>query len=172
MSAFDLVLIASELHDGLAAWSGLGGAAMALFRQTRSPVRITLSLGLVVVLYVTVAALHITVPSVLSIGTVSIVGDVPPVSANRMPGNVTAIGDNGVIDNSPELQAVFTSIPYLWEQRNSTRLPAGWNGTWVVICIPICAISNLSVQYILQHTRQDVTKYCHSQGSSCCRLQH
>jgi len=175
MCTVDLVLIASELHDSLAAWSGLGAAAIALLRQTRSPVRTTLSLVLVVVLYVTVAALHISVPSVLSIGTVSIVGDVPSVSAIRMPGNVTAIGcprHEYQSTWSLELGAVANSIPYLWEQRNSTRLPAGWNGTWVVIHFRICIISDLSVQYILRHTRQDVTKCCHSQGSSCCRLQH
>src|ERR1700733_7378673 len=92
MCTVDLVLIASELHDSIAAWSGLGAAATALLRQTRSPIRITLNLVLIVVLYVTVAALHISVPSVLSIGTVKIVGVVPPISAVRMPGNVTAMG--------------------------------------------------------------------------------
>ena len=173
MCTVDLVLIALELYDSLAAWSGLGAAAIALLRQMRSPVRITLSLVPVVVLYVTVAALHISVPSVLSIGTVSIVGDVPPISAIRMPGNVTAIGYNRTsFDYTPELEAVIRSIPYLWEQRNSTRLPAGWNGTWVVIHFRICIISDLSFQYILRHTRRGVTKCCHSQGSSCCRLEH
>jgi len=133
MCTVDLVLIALELHDSLAAWSGLGAAAIALLRQMRSPVRITLSSVLVVVLYVTVAALHITVPSVLSIGTVSIVGDVPPISANRMPGNVTAIGFDLIDGAAPELRDVVMSITYLWDQRNSIPLPAGWNGTWVVI---------------------------------------
>jgi len=136
----DLVLIASELHDSLAAWSGLGAAAVALLRQTRSPVRKTISLVPVAVLYVTVAALHISVPSVLSIGTVSIVRDVPPVSAIRMPGNVTDIGGS----TTPG-QAIIMSTAYLWDQRNSTRLPAGWNGTWVVICIRLCIISDSSV---------------------------
>jgi len=126
----DLVLITSEFHDSLAAWSGLGAAAIALLRQMRSPVRITLSLVLVVVLYVTVAALHITVPSVLSIGAVSIVGDIPPISAIHMPGNVTTIGYNRTGRYwTPELQSVVASMAYLWEQRNSTQLPAGWNGT-------------------------------------------
>jgi hypothetical protein len=173
MCTVDLVLIASELHDSLAAWSGLGAAAIALLRQTRSPVRINRSLVLVVVLYLTVAALHISVPGVLSIGTVSTVVDVPPISAVRMPGNVTAIGyDQNEQNGTPELEGVISSMTYLWEQRNSTRLPAGWNGTWVAICIRLCIISDLSVQYILRHTREAVIKCCHSQGSSCCRLQH
>jgi hypothetical protein len=146
---------------------------MALFRQARSPVRITLSLALVVALYVAVAVLHISVPSVLSIGTVGIVGNVPPISAIHMPGNITAIGYNRTdFTATHELRTVVTAMAYLWEQRNSTQLPAGWNGTWVVACICLCIISDLSVQYILCHTRQDVTKCCHSQGSSCCRLQH
>ena len=173
MCTVDLVLIASELHDSLAAWSGLGAAAIALLHRTHSPVRITLNLVLVAVLYVTVAALHVSVPSVLSIGTATIVGDVPPISAVRMPGNVTAIGYNETSsDWTPELHAVVTSMAYLWEQRNSTRLPAGWDGTWVVIRTRLCTTPDLSVQCILRHTRQDITKCCHSQGSSCCRLEY
>jgi len=140
MCTIDLVLIASELHDSLAAWSGLGAAAMALLHQTRSPVQRTISLVPVVVLYVTVAALHISVPSVLSIGTVSIVRDVPPVSAICMPGNVTDIGGWTTPGH-----AIIMSTAYLWDQRNSTRLPTGWNGTWVVICIRLCIISDSSV---------------------------
>ena len=169
----DLVLIGSELHDGLVAWSGLGAAAMAFLHQTRSPIRITLSLVLVIVLYVAVAVLHISVPSVLSIGTVSVVGNVPPISAIRMPGNITAIGYNRTdLTSTPELRTVITAMAYLWEQRNSTRLPAGWDGTWVVIRTRLCTTPDLSVQCILRHTRQDITKCCHSQGSSCCRLEY
>jgi len=134
MCTVDLVLI-SELHDSLAAWSGLGAAAIALLRQTHWPARVTLSLVLVAVLYITVAVLHISVPSVLSMGTVSIVGDIPPISAIRMPGNIAAIGHG-----TPELQSVVTAIDYLWERHNSTQLPAGWNGTWVVVCLCLCII--------------------------------
>jgi hypothetical protein len=129
-----MVLNALELHDSLGAWSGLGASVMALLRQARSPARISFSVFLVALLYVVVATLHISVPSVLSVGTVSTVGDLPSISAARMPGNVTTIGyDRTTETTSAELQDVITSIPYFWGQQNSTRFPPGWNGTWVII---------------------------------------
>lgn len=130
----DVNLSTLELHDGLGAWSGLGASVMALLRQARPPAQISIHVVLVALLYAAVATLHITVPSVLSIGTVSTVGDLASIAASRMPGNVTIIGyDRTGEATSAELQSVITSIPYLWERRNSTRLPPGWNGTWVII---------------------------------------
>ena len=133
-ASLNTTLNAPELHDSLGAWSGLGAAGMALLRQALSHPRITLSVVQVVLLYAAVATLHITIPSVLSVSTMSTIGDLTPITATRMPGNVTAIGyDLSSEDPSAELQDVITSMPYLWEQRNSTRLPAGWNGTWVIV---------------------------------------
>jgi hypothetical protein len=140
-----IVLNDLELHDCLNAWSGVGAAVMALLRQAHSPVQITFGVILVVLLYTAAAALHVTVPSVLAVGTFNTVKDLTAITATRMLGNITGIGyDRDTEYVTAELQDIINSIPYLSGQQNSSRLVPGWNGTWVVVPISI-RFSNHSI---------------------------
>ena len=118
----------AALHDTLGSWLGLIYAATALFRS-RDRIQTRLRIALALVFFVSISILHVSTPSVINVRTVNSTVAFS-LSATKMPGNMAHISVSDQMKN--DLQLTVTSLPYLWERKDSgIGLPPGLNGTCV-----------------------------------------
>lgn len=100
---------------------------MAFTRQLRSFQRVNPTVLSSVVLCGAIAALHITIPSVVSVdSTISIVHT--SIQTFRLPGSISAVVGEGESDYVDDAMA---SIPHFWNHTSSSDVATGWNGTYV-----------------------------------------
>jgi hypothetical protein len=111
----------TDLHDTDTAWAGLGGAMLTLWRQKKLP-RNPLRVVLAAVYLIGIAALHTTVPAIISIKLLnqSIPTEVPtsglPIFAEAVDGyhfNVLVI----ISLHSPELDVIYRSTNMVENRR-------------------------------------------------------
>lgn len=118
-----------DLHDILHAWSGLGAATMSLYKQLSSLRRARPSIIIILAFYLASAALHITIPSAMSVDTVIGAANVST-PATTMPGNIISVGYDIDSETSTDtLQNAQASLPHFLAHLNSSKVPDGWNGT-------------------------------------------
>lgn len=117
------------LHESIHAWSGLGAAMMSLFRQFSSLRSVQPTILLTLAFYASVSILHITVPSTISVETITSFVNTST-TATTMPGIVLSVGYDVLLQNSTEtLENIVPSFPHLLTHRNVSKLPNGSNGT-------------------------------------------
>jgi hypothetical protein len=119
-----------ELHDSLGAWGGLGASLGAVWREARHARRVTFDVVTVMSFFSAIALLHITMPTVLSVDTIT--HQVPINStASQTPGKIVNVGYNADLGSlTVNLEQTLSALPYLYGQRNvsTTSLPAGISG--------------------------------------------
>jgi hypothetical protein len=124
-----------ELHDSLGAWGGLGASVGAVWREARHAWRVTFDVVMITSFFSAIALLHITMPTVLSVDTIT--HQVPINStASQTPGQILDLGydaynvDLGFMTITTDLGQMMNSLPYFYGQRNvsTTRLPPGISG--------------------------------------------
>lgn len=99
--------------------------------------RVSFDVFMITVLFAAISILHITIPVVVSVETVTQMVDASS-NAATMPGQILAlgigqVGQYGVQDLSEELKNSLATIPYLYGQRNNSAidLPNGFNNSFV-----------------------------------------
>lgn len=120
----------TELHDALGAWNGLGSSIGSLWRQLHHGNHLTFDVVAVASFFGAIAALHIILPTVVSVDAVS--RSMPIfVNASQVPGQILNIGYDSTGGMTDDFRQALLSIPYLYGQRNVSTmgLPAGLNVT-------------------------------------------
>ena len=137
-----------DLHDTLGSLSGLGASLRALWTGWRDSRRIVPIVAELYLFWVATATLHVTMPVMISVSA-SNVSTPALVEVTTMPGNIINIGMNLSLDPSSsvtetpngtfygfysdELTEISSSVPSIWEARNtSSHLPIGQNNTYVI----------------------------------------
>lgn len=130
-TAMLIMLFYVELHDSLGAWGGLAASLCSTWRGARYSGQVSFDAVTVTLFFSAVALLHITMPTVLSVDAVTrsvlIFAD-----ASQTPGRIIDIGYDPVSQTTTAtLMQVFTTIPYLYGQRNlsTVGLPPGLSDT-------------------------------------------
>ncbi|KAF8333218.1 uncharacterized protein EI90DRAFT_3122291 [Cantharellus anzutake] len=139
------------LNDGLWAWRGLGASVMSLWHSKSSGSNQILQVMLVMVLYASVATLHLVSTSTLTFDAVFEAEPVSPINMIRIPGDLINIG---FVDNREgfpyvpwqpdyriELAVTSSSLPYFWTYlgSGSIKMPGSLNGS-IIHSIPVAKV--------------------------------
>ncbi|KAF8321483.1 uncharacterized protein EI90DRAFT_3131571 [Cantharellus anzutake] len=139
------------LNDGLWAWRGLGASVMSLWHSKSSGSNQMLQVMLVMVLYASVATLHLVSTSTLTFDAVLGTEPVSPVSIICMPGDLIDIGFMDYWEGDPdvkwqpdfrmELAITSLSLPYFWNflGSGSIKMPGSLNGS-IIHSIPVAKV--------------------------------
>jgi hypothetical protein len=134
-----------DLQNSLGSLLGIAGALHALWDGTINSRRVLTSVGQLYVFWLVSLILHITMPTLVSVGTATVLTPVL-VEVDTIPGNIIDLGANltllgfnsGAVEAiySDDLLSAMSAVPYIWENRNaSIRLPLGVNETSVLLSI-------------------------------------
>lgn len=120
----------AALHDNLEAWKGLGASLGALWRGRHIGGQLRMRILLVTAFFLAASTLHISTPSVITVGTANVTVTVDVV-VNTMPGDLIGLNiDPAEWKTDTSKKNIISALPWIWNQSTlDVGAPAGLNGS-------------------------------------------